>query len=199
MIAVSSFLECKADEINNDIAIPYIKIGLGYITAQPNEISLTQTYFNESIPFNQSLYNDSNRLKYTLETGLQVNRYRLGLAWTDKLDQSAQSKKIYHPYLLEVFIEQDYPIFDWCNLVVGAGFKLFEDHSIHIENKYGYHFKDYEMPINFTDNISARIALTKRIGSYEIGLYHHSQWFRGKPFNNDWEPYTTELRLSYQL
>lgn len=47
------------------------------------------------------------------------------------------------------------------------------------------------------DRITARIGLSRDFGDIEVGLWHHSQWFRGAPFSDGWEYHKTELTVSW--
>ncbi len=50
----------------------------------------------------------------------------------------------------------------------------------------------------FDDPITARFELGLENGSWSYGLSHDSQYFTGKPFNNDHEYSKTEIFVDYK-
>lgn len=68
--------------------------------------------------------------------------------------------------------------------------------------KIGAGYKVQEIDIKFKDGsathpISARIEAGIKQGDWTYGVSHHSQWFTGKPFNDNMEYSKTELFVDY--
>lgn len=69
--------------------------------------------------------------------------------------------------------------------------------------KVGAGYKVSETELRFDDGssasspISARIDIGMQKGNFTYGLSHHSQYFTGRPFNNDMEYQKTEVFVDY--
>lgn len=97
--------------------------------------------------------------------------------------------KYHDPSKLEGFIDYDFFEEKDYSFIIGAGYKFYCDQSI-------------ELPLGKIeseddDRFSARIGMSKNYKNYQIGLWHHSQWARGAPFNDKWEYHKTEITISY--
>lgn len=67
---------------------------------------------------------------------------------------------------------------------VGAGYKF--DEAVIYYNGETLH-----------DPISARLEIGKQCERWSYGVSHHSQWFNGKPFNNNNEYHKSEIFIDY--
>lgn len=74
-------------------------------------------------------------------------------------------------------------------LKIGAGYKFDEQNRVHWQGQ------DYR--IKSPDPLSARIELGIQKNNWSYGIAHHSQWRSGAPFNDQGEPYKTEVFIDY--
>lgn len=157
----------------------YTKIGVGYILDQPQYI----TYNNRTI--RQQL--DYATWSAHVETGLQVGQ------WSTGIHYAKGNGDVHDPSKLEAFLDYDWvDDMNW-QLITGIGYKLM--HQDYIE----YNGKKDRYNHGTDDKYSARIGLSRSVGQYEFGLWHHSQWFTGVPINETWEYYKTELTVSWRF
>ncbi len=173
----------------------YVSVGAAYILDQPSDIH------NKEKTHVQKLY-EGDKYSYHIETGINVptetgNAFRLGLYWSDLLNQG-ESKKYNRPYKLEAFSDYVIQWDDKMFVKVGAGYKLFEQNEV-IYTVDGKQYKEklYDNPI--LGKLTARLAIGRTFGNYQVSLEHQSQWFQGKPINDDWEYHTTNISLSYMF
>lgn len=171
----------------------YYKVSLAYALSQTSEIK------DRTAKRTEPLYTNEN-YSYSLEAGISVlaednNKFFLGVYWSDIINQGI-SREVHRPYSLEVF--SDY-IWEWDDemfVKIGVGYRLIQDDKIvyYWENvKYTTDLSK-ESPIA---KITARFAIGRHFGDYSLSLEHHSQWLRGKPFDNEWEYELTSVNLAY--
>ena len=180
--------EAKADNYDS-----YLKIGLGYNFSAQDSIEYKPTGFK------QSLYN-GDKFSYSVESGISVstetgNALHLGVYWYDLLNESKANAKVHRPYKFEVFSDYVYQWDDFMFVKIGAGYKIFEQTQVNCD----YYGQPYTMSsgTNILDKITARLAIGRQFGNYSLSLEHHSQWFKGKPFDHDWEYHVTNVSLAY--
>lgn len=184
-------INTRAEEAYN----PYFRVGINYILAQPDHVTSTGKERYEI-----ELYQKEN-FAYNIEWGISVpiedgNALHLGVYWYDLINQG-KSSELHRPYKLEVF--SDYA-WEWNNGIfstIGVGYKLFQDLSIDYIAPDGTPNKMDLANKPLIDNITARIAIGRHFGKYSLSLEHHSQWLNGKPFDRDWEYFTTNINLTY--
>ncbi|MDB4352462.1 hypothetical protein OAA60_03415 [Porticoccaceae bacterium] len=71
------------------------------------------------------------------------------------------------------------------HITIGAAYKLNEN----IRNYNGEPYKS---------SPTARLEVYYQYDKFiRFGVSHHSQWLKGKPFNDDWEYQKTELFIDY--
>jgi hypothetical protein len=151
----------------------YANIGVGYIFSQPTSIDYTQgrlalTYSPLSAHF---------------ESGFR------GQQWAAGMHYAKGSGDFHDPSKLELFVDYDWLADSKWHLVTGIGYKLmYQEYVVNNGQKAVYNLGD-------SDDYSARIGVSRTIGSYEVGVWHHSQWFTGVPINETWEYHKTEVTI----
>jgi len=172
----------------------YTKVGIGYILEKPKRIE----FYN--LDDKQPLYTGDN-ISYSIESGIAVpaegGKYHFGVAWSDLLNQKG-NRDSHRPFRLEVFGDHIWT-FKYFDVKVGTGFKIYEDRYVNFV-KDGEVISKVDIYKGFggiKERVSARMVIFKKIGNYEIGLNHDSQWLVGKPFSNDYEYYKTDITIAY--
>jgi hypothetical protein len=158
----------------------YGKIAYNYIVEQPT-IKGTYEFQNNS---------------YSVEYGIEIDpdgasSYRFGLYWFDQIGMDKVSKGRYEPKYLEVFGERAYNVGDWYGRI-GWGYKAYQD--AYINNIGSPSSQVIKSPL---DRVTARFAIGKKIGQWEVGLGHNSNWFVNKPFDSRWEYHQTSISIGY--
>lgn len=181
-------LETKADNYT-----PYLKVGVGY------NVDSQDTIEYKPAQFKRVMYG-GNRISYNIESGIIIptetgNALHLGIYWYDLLDQDEDGKQNHRPYKFEVFSDYAYQWDDHMFVKVGVGYKIFEQTDVHFN--YNYNSYDIDTGSNILDKITARLAIGRQWSKYSLSLEHHSQWLKGKPFNNEWEYHVTSVSLGY--
>ncbi len=180
--------EAKADSYDS-----YLKVGLGYNFSSSTNVEYKATGFK------QPLYT-GDKVSYNIEYGLSIptetgNALHLGVYWYDLLNESKANSKVHRPYKFEVFSDYVYQWDDFMFVKVGGGYKIFEQTKLHFTYKRMNY--DIDTGSNILDKLSARFAIGRQWGKYSLSLEHHSQWLKGKPFDDDWEYHVTNVNLSY--
>lgn len=171
----------------------YTEVGVAYNITNQNSV-IDNKYLYE-----QPLYGNSV-ISYHLETGIKVpidngNTFKIGLYWYDLLNQDSSSK-MHRPYKLEVFSDYVWNFSGNTFASAGVGYKVLEQTEINY--KVSYIEREVSTGNNPTiDKITARFSVGKRYGNYTVSLDHHSQWLKGRPFNDKWEYHVTYLGVSY--
>lgn len=158
----------------------YLKFGVGYILSQPDYIE-----YNQNTIRNNLHYSDFSA---HIEAGFQSGDFSYGIHY-------AKGDGIGHdPSKLEAFVDYDWiENNDW-QLITGIGYKLiFQEYTTYKNEKVEYNVDGKD------DDFSARIGLSRSYGVYEIGLWHHSQWFTGAPINETWEYHKTEITIGLRF
>lgn len=158
----------------------YVKVGVGYILSQPYCIE----YNNHTIRNNLNYSEWSSHI----EAGIQYGNWSYGIHY-------AKGKGEQHdPSKLEAFVDYDWlDNIEW-QLITGIGYKLmYQDYTIYNDAKVSYNRDGKD------DDFSARIGVSRAYGMYEIGLWHHSQWFTGVPINETWEYHKTEITIGVRF
>lgn len=166
----------------------YTKIGVSYILDQPTELK------NPKGGSYTDLYNDAN-LAYHIEKGIAVQDYRIGIYWTDLLNQTDTEK--HRPYKFEIFIDRIWKT-EIVDIVIGTGFKIKDDSTIKFEDENGSYTYDTNST-HIINRFTSRICLSDDYKNFVFGLCHHSQWLQGKPINDEWEYHKTEFSVAYQF
>lgn len=163
----------------------YARLGGGLILDQTEK-------FDRLTKKDEPLYYSSNdKLSYSIDIGKDLGHYQYGISSTGLINQGESSYK-HKPYKVELFI--DYKLtHQGFGFVVGSGYKIKSQESITFSTG-----KTHQLSTDIIrkNRFTARFGVYKRIDDWEIGLAHHSQWFVGRPFNNDWEYHKTEVVIS---
>lgn len=167
---------------------PYAKLAIGYILDKPDRLRLP-----ERSPV--QLYGDNSDMSYTLETGIKVQGYRIGLAYSDLVQQEYEAR--HRPQVLQVFMDS-YTDFRYFDLRIGTGIKVYEDSKLCLDDRCSESYSQSREGGAILNRFTARIGLFKQFDCVTVGLEHHSQWLQGKPFSDEWEFHKTELTLAYE-
>lgn len=177
----------------DDLYTTYTEVGIAYNITNQNSV-IDNKYLYE-----QPLYG-SSVASYHLESGIKVpvengDTFKIGLYWYDLLNQD-NSSKMHRPYKLEVFSDYVWNFSGNWFSSVGVGYKILEQTEIKYElNGVDRTLTTGNNPV--IDKIAARFSIGKHYGAYTVSLDHHSQWLKGKPFNNKWEYHVTYVGFSY--
>lgn len=159
----------------------YIKIGAGYTIDQPSQ-------FKYSYTDNTKASLNTNYSDYSLhfEQGIRLDNITAGVygSWSEG--------EIHNPSKVEIFADYDWLNSKW-HFKTGLGYKIHYQNYVNLNNKKHYYTDD-----SFQDKLSARFGLSRDFNNIEIGVWHHSQWFRGAPFSSGWEYHKTELFIDYK-
>jgi len=132
---------------------------------------------------------------YSFETGLEIDRekdtsYRLGFYWFDQVGMNHRDKVIYDPKYFEVFSEKSFNV-DAFYARIGLGFKLYQD--VYIKGSKS----QLKVIDSWLDRATARFSFGVKLDNWEVGAYHHSNWFVGKPVDDRWEYSQTSFSVSF--
>lgn len=166
----------------------YAKSGLGYIISQPSKF--TVEFVASGVEASEDLYySEGDRYSHSFEAGMNRGNWNMGIAFTGLIDQG-ESRKRHKPYKLELFSDYRQYIQKSVYTSVGFGLKIHSQEEIYFDSGYVHKFSPKERLLN---KLTARIGVFKAFNQYEVGIIHHSHWFVGSPFNNDWEYHKTEI------
>ena len=130
---------------------------------------------------------------YSIETGVNINTednsYRFGISVYDVAEVTDRSK--YSPRTVELFADKSWWYLDYY-ATIGVGYKAYQDTEVvHAEN-------DRHVVItSHLDRATARFAIGRQVGNWEVAVVHHSNWMVGKPFNNRFEYHYTGVSIGY--
>jgi hypothetical protein len=179
--------------------IPYAEVGVGY------NISGQSSVIDPEYKQRKVLYGNSV-ISYHLEAGVKIpvgkgNTVKVGAYWYDLLNQD-ESSEMHKPYKFEIFSDYVWNFSKNTFFSVGAGYKLAEETEIDYTIRT-FHAnlerKAYIGDDPLVDKVSARFSAGKVIGDYTVSVSHHSQWFKGRPFNHRWEYHVTYVGISYSF
>lgn len=184
---IALLLACLSLTSSADEPDPYVKVTLGYIVQMPDKIHLPD---REPV----ELYGDAN-LSYTLEAGIKVQTYRIGIAYSDLVSQDFENR--HRPQVTQVFIDNYLPL-GYLEFRIGAGIKINENSTICLDDQCTAEYNQNGEGGEILNRFTARLGLVKQFDHFTVGLEHHSQWLQGKPLSDEWEFYRTELTIAYE-
>ena len=179
----------------DDLYTTYTEFGIAYNIINQNSV------ISDKTKYELFLYGNSV-LSYHIETGIKVpvegvDTFKIGLYCYDLLNQD-ESSKLHRPYKLEVFSDYVWNFSGNWFSSVGVGYKILEQTEIKYKLKGINHtVTTGSNPV--IDKITARFSIGRHYSNYTVSLDHHSQWLKGKPFNDNWEYHVTYVGVSYSF
>lgn len=159
----------------------YVKVGAGVIVSQIETFSYV--YGNGETFSTKANYSDYS---LHIEGGYEFPDSSFIIGW-----HYGKGFGEYHdPSKFEGFVDYDFFEEKDYSFIIGAGYKFYCDQTIDLPS-------GDIMEAEGDNLVSARIGMYKSFSNYQIGLWHHSQWARGAPFNDKWEYHKTEVTISY--
>lgn len=158
----------------------YTKVGFGYAFHQPKIV------FYHFDCCGQVKYDmDFIDLTAHIETGFEYKKLSYGLHYALGKGNRVDPSKV------ELFIDYKAISYRDYHFKVGTGYKLLYEKMIDCTTHKEAFAHDERW------DYSARFGLYKTLKKgYEIGVWHHSQWSVGEPYNDSWEYFKTELTIS---
>jgi len=197
LLSFPAFAYDSYDWKNEPDYTPYLKLSVGRVINQPDDITNSKT--KERIPLFQG-----DNFNYSIEMGISVKKddsnkeFRLGLGITDLLNQGDSSKYM-SPYKVEVFGDHVINYSKGYFTSIGVGYKIACDSRVVSKARDPDFLTEEEyFKINegYLGKITARFSIGRNFKHYTLSLDHHSQYFTGKPVNNEWEYHVTSFNIS---
>jgi len=125
-----------------------------------------------------------------LEAGTEVGMLggNIGISYWD-----SGADAYYNTKRLEIFYDHYWDFQETFYAKVGMGLKIYGRTVVLEKELIPPHYD------TIRDLMTARVEIGRNFDKYAVFLSHHSQWFRGKPFSDDWEYHTTSVGISYKF